>query len=495
MTVTPKPTREQEAILDAYPDPGNVVIVAGAGTGKSTALKMLARSIQRRWPRQVGRYICYNKAPAREAAKSFPQNVVCSTAHKLAWGPVGSRYSDRLDGERVPNEKAARILRINYPVTFDDKVLQPAQLARLAQETVARFCHSAEPELLPRFVPTQPGLEQPAQRSAVEHAVFPLAVRVWDDLQGTKGQFRFVHDHYLKIWALGNPVIQGDFCMYDEAQDADAVMLGVMLKQDMKVVAVGDPNQSIYAWRGAVDALDRFDAKHRLILSKSFRFGAAVAVEANKWLDLLDAELRIVGFEQIESVVGPLEGPRAILCRTNAGAMDQVMGQMAQRRWVYLEGGGDAIQAMAEAAISLKAGNGTSHPELCAFQNWAQVQAYVEEAHDGGELKVFVGLIDRYGPETIINTVKRLAWKSDRADVVVSTAHKAKGLQWPTVAIGDDFSEPPLTEDGEQGQVEREDAMLAYVAVTRAQQALDLGGLGWVDKYLNAASPCPEVLH
>jgi hypothetical protein len=481
------PTGEQQAILDAFAEDGNMVIGARAGTGKTATLKLLAEATAKR-----GKYIAYNRAPVDEARSKFPKNVECVTAHKLAYDGGGKRFRARLDAERVPLAKAARILRINYPLTFDDKVLQPAQTARLAMETVERFCHSADPEPTIWHVPTVTGLETDAQKHAVQKAIFPLAERVWADLQHEDGgHFRFTPDHFLKIWALKNPVIPGDFALYDEAQDADRVMLGVMLRQGMKVVAVGDPCQAIYAWRGAVDALDRFDAKNRLYLSQSFRFGPAVADEANVWLTLLGADPLVKGLDQIRSTVGEVALPRAILHRTNGGAMSSVMGQMAQRRRVYLVGGGKDIQRFAEAAIDLKAGRGTTHPELCAFTTWGQVQEYVEEAHDGKELKVSVDLIDRYGPDTIIATVQRLAWKPERADVTVATAHKTKGLEFESVLCGGDFHEPEQTEDGELGELSREEMQLNYVAVTRAQHALDLGGLAWGRKYLpDTVSSC-----
>lgn len=486
MTAALSPTGEQQEILDTFPCDGNLVIAARAGTGKTATLQMLAESTRHR-----GKYIAYNKAPVVEARARFPKNVDCTTAHALAYRPVGVKYKDRLDAERVPLAKAARILQINYAVTFDDKVLQPAQVARLAMETVERFCHSADPELGKWHVPVVAGLDGDAHKAAVRQAVFPLAVRVWDDLQKTRGEFRFTPDHFLKIWALGNPVISGDFALYDEAQDADRVMLGVMLLQGLKVVAVGDPCQAIYGWRGAVDALDQFDAKHRLYLAKSFRFDQLIADEGNVWLQLLGAEPLVTGVSKTPSTVGPLDLPRAILCRTNGGAMSAVLGQMAQHRRVYLVGGGEDIRRFAEAAIDLKAGRTTTHPELCAFLNWGQVQEYVAEAHDGKELKVSVDLIDRYGPDMIIATVGRLAWKPDRADVTVATAHRTKGLEFESVQIGSDFHEPEETEDGGLGEWSREELMLNYVAMTRAKRALDLGGLAGGRKYLKTPSLCP----
>ena len=71
--------------------------------------------------------------------------------------------------------------------------------------------------------------------------------------------------------------------------------------------------------------------------------------------------------------------------------------------------------------------------------------------------------------------------------MTVSTAHKAKGREWPTVQIANDFPPPKDTDQhDDQGRpipepVNDTDARLAYVAVTRARQHLDLGGLSWID--------------
>jgi ATP-dependent exoDNAse (exonuclease V) beta subunit len=45
---TPKPTGEQQAIIDAYQTTANLVIEAGAGTGKTSTLRMLAACTPRR---------------------------------------------------------------------------------------------------------------------------------------------------------------------------------------------------------------------------------------------------------------------------------------------------------------------------------------------------------------------------------------------------------------------------------------------------------------
>ncbi|CAL9630583.1 hypothetical protein SUDANB70_06094 (plasmid) [Streptomyces sp. enrichment culture] len=57
---------------------------------------------------------------------------------------------------------------------------------------------------------------------------------------------------------------------------------------------VGDSAQAIYHWRGAKDVMTGFDGT-RLALSQSFRFGPDLAAEANRWLRLADAPIRLTG--------------------------------------------------------------------------------------------------------------------------------------------------------------------------------------------------------
>ena len=68
-------------------------------------------------------------------------------------------------------------------------------------------------------------------------------------------------------------------------------------------------------------------------------------------------------------------------------------------------------------------------------------------------------------------------------DVVISTAHKSKGLEWDRVQIGDDFAAPDAeSEDPETREMPpREEILLSYVALTRARKELGMGSLSWID--------------
>src|ERR1041385_6027626 len=99
-----RPTPEQEAAIAAFATGDHLVLQAGAGSGKTSTLYMLAAST-RRW----GRYIAFNRSIANEARNTFPHNVKCGTAHSLAWHAVGKRYSDRLGAPRMSSAKLASL--------------------------------------------------------------------------------------------------------------------------------------------------------------------------------------------------------------------------------------------------------------------------------------------------------------------------------------------------------------------------------------------------
>lgn len=477
------PTGEQQAAIDAFATGGTVVIEAGAGTGKTSTLRLLAAAR----PRARGLYVAYNKAIQVEAERSFGRNVEARTAHSLAYRAFGAPMRHRLNGPRVTSRDAATILRAPSVPLGGDVVVAPAAVASMALRTVAGFCHSADPAITARHFP-RPEAPEGTDMAGLSATVVAVARRAWADLTSTSGRLKPSHDVYLKLWQLSRPRLRYDFVLFDEAQDADPAVADVIVGQDAQLVAVGDSAQAIYGWRGATDFLERVPADHRVALTQSWRFGPAVAEEANLWLGVLDARLRLQGSPHRVSTLGPVEVPDAVLCRTNAGCVAEVMAAQDDGRPVALVGGGEDMIGLAEASKRLRAGQPAGHPELVAFKDWVDVAEYVENDPGGSDLAVAVKLIDVHGPEGIIAAIRGCVPET-AADLAVSTAHKAKGREWGQVLVAGDFREPkpdPVT--GVVGPIPAAEAMLAYVTVTRAMGRLDNAGLAWVHSH-PAANP------
>ncbi|WP_093852026.1 UvrD-helicase domain-containing protein [Streptomyces pini] len=493
-----EPTAEQAAAAEAFAAGEHLVIQAGAGTGKTTTLALLAHATKRR-----GRYLAFNRAIAQAAAQAFPRTVVCKTAHALAYAAIGHRYQARLNAPRVPSWRTGMELGIRHSITLGGRDLSPKALSAAVLRTVERFCHSASPVLEAGHVPRLRGIDSDEMHAEFADLVLPYAGKAWADLQHPdQGVVRFDHDHYLKMWALSQPRIQADFLLLDEAQDTNPVLEEVFLNQrgHAQLVMVGDSAQAIYGWRGAKDVMTGFDGTP-LTLSRSFRFGPAIAAEANRWLQIAETPIRLTGTEEIPSEVGEVPEPEAVLCRTNVGAMVEIMKHLDDGYAVALAGGGQALRALAHAALDLQSGRRTSHPELVLFTTWGDLIDYAEHDPAGRDLQPLVDLVGEHGADTILHAADCLI-DERHAEVIVSTTHKAKGRQWAAVRIADDFTPPPDQEETDDhgqplpGAIDDAEARLAYVAVTRARYALDLGGLSWIHHHpAGQAGGAPAASH
>lgn len=481
------PTPEQEAALAAFATREDLIIEAGAGTGKTATLKLLAESDTSR----RGQYIAFNRAIVQEAQQRMPGHVNASTAHSLAFRAVGKAYSHRLNAPRMRSQEIAMRLGVD-PLTVtmgtDEKRLTADYLAGLVMRAVTLFCQSADPAPAEHHFPYIEGIDvapEPGKRgwknnAAVRMRMLPFVERAWQDLQLTRGQLPFKHEHYLKMYELGRPHIGADVIYFDEAQDVSPVLASIVAQQThAQRVYVGDSNQSIYGFTGAVDAISQLKATGATTttLSQSFRFGDAVAEVANRVLATLPTDMQLRGTPSIASVVGPVAEADAILCRTNACAVQQLMDEAERGRRAHLVGGGSDVIAFARGAWELQSRGSTSHQDLACFASWGQVQEYVQQDAQGGELKLLVDLVDRFGSAPIISALERMPRESD-AEVVLSTAHKAKGRQWNAVQLAGDFPDKaPGDEDLDTGIEERR---LLYVAVTRARIELDAEAVSWV---------------
>lgn len=484
-----QPTNEQSAIIEAYGTGEPVAVEALAGTGKTSTLKLLAESDSNRGMT----YVAYNRAIADEARGKFPQNVTAQTMHSFAMRSVGKQFSSRLkNSRRMSARETADILGVGKRgAMIDGVMLQRFQLTRIIGDTLNRFMSSDSREVSAAHVPYIPGIDTREAREELAEYVLPYAQSGWQDLTSTDGKLRFTHGVYLKLFELSEPVLPGEVILADEYQDTDPVIKSIIEQQcerGAQLIAVGDSNQQIYEWRGAVDALAQLSTPHRLPLQQSFRFGPRIAEEANLILQALESPWRLYGNPGMDSrVVSPIPSPDCVLTRTNAGSVAELFRAVEQGTRTAIVGGTGELERMADGADALQRGEPTSHPELMAFSSWREVLQYVEdeENSDSTELRTLVTLVNEHGTRAIREVSRKTVENEGSADLVISTAHKSKGRQWNTVRLGSDFTPPFSTAPGDKsGESEpilnAGEARLQYVGVTRAQYAVDSTILDWI---------------
>jgi len=230
----------------------------------------------------------------------------------------------------------------------------------------------------------------------------------------------------------------------DEAQDTNPVMMEVIRQQKAKLLLIGDRHQSIYGFRKANNAMEIFSAMGAKVLKmpKTWRFGQDIADVANKLLGHFKSEdTRIIG-------AGPAStqrssSARAILSRTNAGLFREAadVGGVG----VYWVGGieGSRVDLLLDAwSLKCNRRNQIASPMLRQYTSWSQLQEEAEISKDP-ETKLLCNFIETYGSETpdLVDSFKRHALKSEKgARLILSTAHKSKGLDFDHVSIGSDLS-------------------------------------------------------
>jgi hypothetical protein len=470
------PTVEQLQAIKLALTFDDLVIQAGAGAGKTTVLRMIAEEMDK-----LGRtivYTAFNKSIVTSSSGSFGGNVTCSTIHSLARQSLDRALLPRLDAHAMRFTQISRLLPVPALVVEGEdgtKTLGTPFLVSLALRTIKEFCKSADEAPTVDHVPSVKGLDE-AGNSKVASYILPYALTAWEDLKSVDGQIPWRNAGwqaiYVKMWQLDSPRIYADVVCVDEAQDMSAVMRSIALQQKQygtQLIAVGDSFQSINGWMGAVDALASLEATGANVtyLTQSFRFGNAVADVANGLLAKLGAPLRISGFGKVSSTVGPVSDPDAILTRTNAGALRTVLAAIQAGRKPHLVGGGTEVSKFAEAARNLQEIGYCDHPELGCLGSWGEVQAHAS-GDEGQEIAQMVKLIDDFGVEVVLQAVANEI-TADKADLVVTTAHKSKGLEWNSVQLAGDFFTP------KKGQgPDPEELKLLYVAVTRAKVELDI---------------------
>lgn len=467
-----RPTAEQQSALDMALTGQSFKVVAYAGAGKTSTLRLISDQL-----RGQGLYLAFNKSIASEAQSKFPAHVKCQTFHSLAFRHVNRQITAKIslpkptpamlaDSFKLPSIQVDRLIDgKKTPVQ-----LSAVRLASFIADGLGQFCKTSSQYPAPRHVVVPDWLSD-ADKNTLQNLLYPALERLWLSSIDHRHHAGIGHDVYLKLWTLSNPVIPADFVLFDEAQDADPLMMGVLMGQSAQTIYVGDAHQQIYEWRGAINAMKKLPYPATL-LTQSFRFGQKIADVANVFLRALQETIPLRGNDARSSTLDKLHHTKqkdVILCRTNAKAIMRLLVGQKQGHKVALHADGGRILQFCQGADSLKQGkSATGVAELAFFNAWHEVQAF-SRTSQAGDLKTWVGLIDEYGTKTITRAINKLTDPKD-ADYVVSTVHKAKGLEWGRVQIDDDF----LYDMSRQAvKISPEELRLLYVACTRAKDVLD----------------------
>lgn len=480
-------TPEQLAVLDTNMD---LVINAVAGSGKTTTLIEYARS---RPPGSKILYLAFNKTVKTEAVQKFAaadlKNVKVETAHSLAFDHI-VKNSHYLVVAGYKSHEWSEMLGIRTGDRHTDFIV-----ASHVNKFISLFCNSKAAKV--QELNYADVITDVKAKSFVQNFYAPIEKHTREALaKMDKGEISVTHDFYLKKFQLSNPVLVYDYILFDEGQDASAAMLDVFLKQQAIKIIVGDMHQQIYGWRYAINSLQQVDFPV-YNLSNSFRFDDEVALIANKilaWKNHLHQPpaVKIIGAGNPSGTIAT----KITLGRTNVSLLLNAIAQWqhGQLTKLFFEGNINSYTFADEGAslydvLHLYNGKTDKIKDklIAEMKSMKDLEDYIQKTEDNS-LAIIVEVVKEFGnrlPGLISELKQHHTTTREEADMIFSTVHRCKGMEYDEVNLLSDF----ITEEklkkyiAEYGEDKMDDIYrnrlaeevnILYVAVTRAKNKLSI---------------------
>lgn len=481
-------TQEQKSILSIN---GNIKINAVAGSGKTTTIIEYAKQL----PKDATViYIAFNKTVKDEAAIKFAslglQNIRVETAHSLAYKHIVVRSGFTLKANGYKTQELPNILEMQSNAEKHYEFI----IANHVLKLVSLFCNSSKQKVEEVDYLATIDNEKTLQfvKSCLPFIV--LQTRRFLAKMNNK-EIEITHDFYLKKFQLAQPILPYQYILFDEAQDASAAMLDVVLKQQATKIIVGDTHQQIYSWRYAINSLEQV-AFATLHLTNSFRFNDNIASLAN---EVLQYKKTFFENQVVENVIGVGKSEsmqsKATIARTNIGLLVEAISYVTNNKkiaTIYFEGNINSY-TYADDGTSLydvlflynNQHSKINDPLIKSMKQFKDLEEFIDKTSDM-QLGMLVEIVKEYENE-IFDILKLLKEKhvsfeqKNTAKMIFTTVHRCKGLEYDEVYLAEDF----ITKDKLEKQVENgieplkliklnEEVNLLYVAITRAKTKLNI---------------------
>lgn len=496
-----KPTEQQQAIIDAAADGSSIIVKAGAGCSKTSTISMFQSVLS-----GPATAVAFNVSIKKELEKRLDARHTALTANGLghrAWQKV---VRNKLV---VDSGKSGEILK---PM-LDELKVEREDWVEMFSDVTKLTALGKHHGIIPKQAKSQyKGLspdddetwEDLAERHWIELTPMKLelirAVLSESITQAYNGKIDFDDQIYMSV-LFGAPHEQRHIMIVDEAQDLSPIN-HVQLKKcrPQQLIVVGDPRQAIYGFRGAdYQSMDNIRQEFKnldfldLKLSLTFRCPKEVVARQKRHYPEFEAfhtnkagtirhfnekPWSIKDFPQHENI--------AILCRNNAPIISLAFRLLSSGVPIQVLGRDIAKNLKNLLAKAINPSVRGTENLLKAIESWrakeiekaAGRQSKIEGVHERAESMIAVAE-NCSSLEQAQQAVDKIFEQEGR--VVLSSGHKAKGLEWNNVTHLDPWRIPSkyaraAQEQGDDSLIIQENN-LRYVIETRTKDVLTLASL------------------
>lgn len=492
--LTPSP--QQSAVYDwVRLGSGSATVIAVAGAGKTTTLreasKLMSGSIA---------FAAYNKKIADQISAKLSadgSSVMAKTFHSFGFSAI----KKAMPGAQMDPDKMRNILDklLGYNEELKGAVGKLVSLAKNHCIGVDKPIDSDSPweELCDHY---DIALFDDDDKDPTEYQaeLIELARQALKQSNAVAGSLFDYDDMIYLPLAQNLRVWQNDWLLVDEAQDTNPARRALarrMLKDGGRSIWVGDPHQAIYGFTGAdSDALDIIAREFSCIelpLTITYRCPKKVVSFAQSWVSHIQAadtapegEVTKRTETEFRAVFKELKPTDVILCRNTRPIVSLAFELIRNNIACHVEGR-DIGRGLISLTKRWKVSNARALGDrlqdykeketrkLLAKRKEREAEAVADKVET---LKVIIGTLPA-GASTsqLVEVIRSLFEDTPEGEkqrhLILSTIHKAKGREWPTVYLWGRNAFMPSKFAKQQWELEQEDNLI-YVAVTRAQERL-----------------------
>lgn len=484
MTAAPTNARIWSALQNAIygfvtDGTGNGIINAVAGSGKTSTIEECFRRLPRG---TYAVFLAFNKAIAEELKA---RGVNARTFHSLCFQPV-------MQARKARNVNTTKLRDlVDAKLGLDDVRRYGTFITKLVSLGRQQGLGALQPDTTDAWDAIVAHHELELEH---EEADYATALQLASQLLAWSNASKEVDFDDLLYFAVrdGITLPKFDFVFVDEAQDTNTIQRAILRKicrANTRIIAVGDPAQAIYGFRGAdSDSMEliaqEFNAQ-QFPLSVSYRCPQAVVRHARQWVRHIDpaptapeGEVVALGTKWQSDVFKPND---LVVCRTTAPLISLAYRLLKARVPVTIMG--KEIGAGLASLVNRMRARGLDHlaTKLQAYAT-REVEKAVAKKQDAkaaaiqDKVDALLFLIDSLAEtERTVPALLRLIdslFADTRNAVVLATIHKSKGLEANHV-YWLNSSRCPAKWARQEWQLQQE-RNLCYVATTRAKVRLTL---------------------
>lgn len=429
-------TDEQLDILNAaHVTKSNLMIEALAGTGKTSTLEAVVDHL----PHQPVLYLCFNKKNATEAEGRMPSTVTTRTFNSIGHRAWAASTGRNLSLDFKKSQTIFKAIAEEMPKGARDTAWE-CYWQVLAGVNLAKALGYLPPDTYPGIKPL---IGQGAFHAMLEEEPDDLTADLIDAVlvRSIKSAYAGVVDFNDQVYMPA--LFSGTFpefpqVLVDEYQDLSPTNHALLhrLAGKRRLIGVGDPCQNIYGFRGAsAGGMGEAVARYGMVtfpLSTSFRCPSEIVRHVHWHVPHFRAHKEggnvCIPASLAHTDIGDSS---TIISRNNAPLLRMAFGLLSSERSVAIVGS-DVGPKLIGILRKLGPGSSTRTQTLGLIADW-EAEKLAKESTTAADLAACMRVFAEHGSDLdqAISYAEHLFRQT--GSILLTTIHKAKGLEWPDV--------------------------------------------------------------